>query len=569
MSRKKKRQPIALISVADKKGIVQFARALIKLGFMILASGGTAKKLREAGLPVTDTAEFIGNAYATLFQRIAKKKKHIVPRRVLNAIRKEIGGAILDHRVVTLDQRIHGGLLALNTPEHLADLKKICAEWIDIACVDFYPLQKEIDRPGATRQSVIEMIDIGGPTMLDATAKGGRIPICTREDRKRVIKALRSKRGVTEQLRNELIEKAFFTVSQYYMAAARYLSGGEYEALFGVRVGTNKYGENPYQVPAYRYSGLTGDPLALDKFIQVMGAEPGHVNWTDFSRLLQTITHIAATFDQNSRKYDCYAVGNKHGNACGAAYGNNPVTVMRKMIRGNPRAIWGGMISTNFPIGAAEARVIREYMTKKKKRIIDGIIAPAISEEAIQILKRPRGACKMLINPALATPTLDTARVFTQIRGGFLTQPNFTYIFRFDYPTVECFGRLSRTQKDDVLLAAAVCQTSNSNTTTLALRGMIIGNGTTRPDRLDATEVAIKAARDQKHKTRKAVAVTDSFFPFDDGPRALIAAGISIILTVSGSVADEIVKNTILSAGVTLIWLPVGDGRMFFGHTGN
>ena len=156
------RQKIALISVYNKDGITEFAKSLVDLGWKIISSGGTAKHLSGAGILVTDVAEITG-----------------MP-------------AILSHRVVTLHPKIHGGLLALNTPLHLADLEKYGIPYIDMVCCDLYPLEEEINNAKATRESIIEKTDIGGPTMIRSAAKGGRIVICDTEDRKKVIEWLQN-----------------------------------------------------------------------------------------------------------------------------------------------------------------------------------------------------------------------------------------------------------------------------------------------------------------------------------------------------------------------------------------
>ncbi len=571
---RKKRKKIALISVANKKGITIFARALVKLGYMILASGGTAKKLQSVGIPVTDTADFIGSAYAKMIKRIAQERKHSIPPRVLKAIRKEIGGILLSHRVATLYPHIHGGLLAQNTQEHLDDLARICAQWIDIACVDFYALEAEINRPGSDRLSVIEKIDIGGPTMLNSAAKGaedGRTAICDPADRKRVVKALRKHGEVPLELRRELAAKAYATVVDYYLAAARYLSGGKYDGIVGYLHMLCKYGENPYQVPAGLYAANNRDSLALHQSKLIEGAAPSYINWTDYNRGLQTLTHAIAAFRKNGCKAKYFAFIIKHGNSCGGAYGNNKAEVLKKAIAGNPRAAWGCIVVTNFAIGAAEAEIIRTHQIKKWERIIDGILAPSISAPAIKRLKRPRGACRMLVNPALKSPSLDAGRVIHTLRGTFLIQPNYQYVFDFNHKKVEQFGTMTERQKADFLLAWAICATSSSNTITIVNNSMLIGNGTGQDDRVGAAQLAIKKARTFKHMLVGAVCCSDSFFPYVDGPRTLVRAGIVGILTASGSIikgaGDKAVKKFLLAKGVLLVWIHYKYGRVFYGHS--
>jgi len=570
---KQKRKKIALISVANKKGIIQFARALVKLGHKILASGGTASKLKTAGIPVTDTANFIGAAYARMINRIATAKKHTIPTRVLKAIRQEIGGILLSHRVATLYPQLHGGILAQDTQQHLDDLAKICAQWIDIVCVDFYPLEQEILRLGATRESVIEKIDIGGPTLLKSAAKSaedGRTAICDPADRMRVIKAIRKHGEVPLELRRELADKAFFTVVGYYLAAARYLSGGKYDGILGRLHSLCKYGENASQTPAGLYAVNDEDSLALHKFKLVEGCAPSYINLTDYNRGIQGITHAIAAFRKNKCKAKYFAFIYKHGNACGGAYGNNKAEVLRKALAGNPRAAWGGIVITNFAIGAREAEIIRTHQIKKQERIIDGILAPSFSASAIKRLKRAKGLCRMLVNPALKSPSMDTGRIIHTLRGTFVLQPNYEYVFDFNHPKVKQFGKMTQRQKADFLLAWAICATSSSNTITIVNGCMLIGNGTGQDDRVGAAQLAIKKARTFKHMLKGAVCCSDSFFPYVDGVATLVRAGIIGILTVSGSkikgAGDKAVKKFLLGKNILLVWIPVSIGRIFYGH---
>src|SRR3989338_2679346 len=188
------KQRIALISVYNKEGITDFAKDLVNLGWKIISSGGTAKHLIDAGIQVTDLAEITGFP------------------------------AILSHRVVTLHPKIHGGLLALNTPEHLAELEKYGIPWIDMVCCDLYPLEDEIKNPNATRESVIEKTDIGGPTMLRSGAKGRRITICDPADRTKVIEWLKGGEQNREQFLNDLSAKVEAVIARYCSISGEYHS---------------------------------------------------------------------------------------------------------------------------------------------------------------------------------------------------------------------------------------------------------------------------------------------------------------------------------------------------------
>ncbi len=542
----KPRQKVALLSVYHKEGIVDFARALMELGWALIASGGTAKVLAEAGLLVKDVAKLSGR------------------------------GPILDHRVVTLVPEIHGGLLAL--PKHLQELKRLGIPWIDLACVDLYPLEAEVNRPGATRESVIEKTDIGGPTMLRAGAKGRRIVVADPADRPKVIEFLKKGKEVvawhTEEFITELAAKAEGIVTAYTLVSARYHSDGAIDGMVGTEVRRCKYGENPWQNPAGLYSVGSNDPLALDKFELIEGTDPSFINYTDIDRLLQTVTHIAAVFAVNSDVLGAVpyiAVGVKHGNACGAAVSYDYRTeAIERMLSGDPRAIFGGVVMTTFSIGELEAKTLLYALTTGgQRRLLDCVIAPSFTEAAKDVLARKGGKCRLFANAALAKLTsdsLDSSTRLRQVRGGFLRQPNYQFILRAT--RWDQYGELAplQSRRADLLLAWAIGSTSTSNTITLVRSGRLIGNGVGQQDRVGAAQLAIRRATEAGHATAEAVAYSDSFFPFVDGPAALAEAGITAILASSGSVKDEEVKAFCKGKGVTLCLIPDTTGRGFFGH---
>jgi phosphoribosylaminoimidazolecarboxamide formyltransferase/IMP cyclohydrolase len=531
--------PKALISVFNKQGIVEFAQELVKLGFKIYASGGTARKLKEAGVEVIEAADLVG------------------------------GGAILGHRVVTLSREIHAALLARDTVEDRAELNKLGLSWIDLVCVDLYPLSDEIAKPEATLESVIEMTDIGGPTMLRSAAKGGRIVIGQPLDRDFVLKQLKEKGDLSKEERQKLAAKAEFIVAQYCLSSARFLSSGRYDGLIGEEIKYCKYGENAWQIPAALFGLKSADPLSLENFQLLAGSEPSYNNFCDLDRMLQTITHLAAVFQLNRNKAPKLAIAVKHGNVCGAAFGDQPVEVLQKMVLGDPRAIFGGLVMTNFPIGEKEAGILLSYGVSEGRRLLDGIVAPDFKTEAIAMLKRTKDKCRFLVSPTLGSlsiKSLDTANRFRYVRGGFLKQLNYIFVLDLHHPQLEKFGQLTTEQENDLIFGWAINATSNSNTITLVKDGQLIGNGVGQQDRVGAAELVIKKAIDGGHNPHGAIAISDSFFPFSDGPEKLIKAGVKVIFATTGSVKDDEVKKVITEAGVTLLRLPDAIARGFFGH---
>jgi phosphoribosylaminoimidazolecarboxamide formyltransferase/IMP cyclohydrolase len=527
-------QKTALISVYNKDGIVDFAKELVGLGWKIISSGGTAKHLTEAGVVNTDVADI------TSFP------------------------PILSHRVVTLHPKIHGGLLALDTPEHQAELEKYGIPWIDMVCSDLYPLQDEINKPGSTKESVIAQTDMGGVALIRSSAKGRRITICDPSDRTKVIEWLKNGEQDKEKFLDYLAAKAEATVTCYVSLSATYHSGGLYKSIFGKKISELAYGENAYQKPAFLYEGVS-DSLAISNWKQVEGNPLSYNNLCDVDRMIQTVTHIGAGFEKNTNKIPKIALGVKHGNACGAGVAETGEEAIEKMLQGDLRAIFGGSVMLNFAVDEKLAEVlINKFMPEGGRRLLDIVAAPSFAPEAIEILARKKGKCRILVNKNIengGVASLDSTSRFRYVRGGFLTQPNYTFV-----PEVA---------DTDVILGWAVGCTSNSNTITITKEGRLVGNGVGQQDRVGAAKLAIFRADDaakfadaakEKADLEGATAYSDSFFPFPDAPQTLIDRGIKTIFSTSGSVNDDKIKELCDSKGVKLIMIPDSEGRGFYQH---
>jgi len=341
-----------------------------------------------------------------------------------------------------------------------------------------------------------------------------------------------------------------------------------------------KYGENGYQTPAALYSSGTDDELALDRFEVIQGTAPSYNNLCDLDRLLQTSTHIAAGYEVNTGSVPALAVACKHGNACGASAGDNTGDVARKALEGDLRAVFGGLVLLNFEVDEEIAEILMTHeMPAGGRRLLDGIIAPAFSASAVQMLERKGDKCRLMANPSLASlgrGSLDTAPRYRYVRGGFLAQPNYTFVPELGADYVEHIGGDTGggdgagsdmpALEADMILAWAVGSTSNSNTVTLVRGGMLIGNGVGQQDRVGGCKLAVMRAVDAGHETSDAVAYSDSFFPFVDGPTELANAGVRGILATSGSVRDPEVKEYCSGKGIALYLYPDSQGRGFFGH---
>ena len=456
----------ALISVYDKTGITDFAKSLVDLGWKIISSGGTAKHLLEAGIQVTDVADITG-----------------MP-------------AILSHRVVTLHPKIHGGLLALPIEEHLAEMKKEGIPWISLVCSDLYPLEEEIKKTGSTKESVIAQTDMGGIALIRSAAKGRRIVICDPADRIKVIEWLKDGENDREEFLNNLAAKAEATASRYCGTSAEYHSLGTYKNIFGKKMMTLAYGENAYQNPSFlfRAHGGGADQLSIVNWQLVAGSPLSYNNICDVDRMMQTMTHIGAGFEKNFSSVPFVAIGAKHGNACGAGFSDNETEAVDKMLQGDLRAIFGGSVMLNFPVDEKIAdELIHKFSPEGVRRLLDIVAAPAFTPEAIEILSRKKGKCRLLSNPGIekaGLSSLDGNSRFRYVRGGFLAQPNYTFVPDLSARTV--LGEtLLRTVLADVILAWAVGCTSNSNTITLVKDGRLYGNGVGQQDRVGAAKLAI------------------------------------------------------------------------------
>ena len=525
----------ALLSVYNKDGIVEFAEGLVTLGWTLYASGGTAKKIADAGIEVKDVADLVG------------------------------GGAILGHRVVTLSREIYAGLLATDSKDDASELKELGIPRIDLVCVDLYPLVDEIRKSGSTRESVIEQTDIGGPTLIRAAAKGRRITISKQSQMQPVLQWLKSGEPDKESFITKLSATGEAVVARYALSSATYHSGGAYDGEITSLAARAAYGENPWQHKAALY-GFSADPLAIVRFEQIQGSPPSYNNYADFDRLLQTITHIAAGWDVNFGPVPAIAVGGKHGNACGAAVDEEPAVAMKKMLEGDLRAIFGGVVMVNFEITAELAEIALLHKVEKGKRLLDAVVAPSVTKEALELLNRKKGKCRILVNPKLERLTkesLDRSVRTRYVRGGKLAQNNYTHVLNLQDSAVEKTGEAN---EQDMVLGWAVGSTSNSNTITLVKNGQLIGNGVGQQDRVGAAQLAIKRANDADHDISGATAYSDSFFPFPDGPQSLAEAGVKAIFASSGSVGDGDVKDAMQKAGVAMYMLPDKAVRGFYAH---
>lgn len=343
----------------------------------------------------------------------------------------------------------------------------------------------------------------------------------------------------------------------------------ETDAPVGFHLETLKYGENPYLSPAGLYQAEANtDPLALTRFKLVEGTARSLVGVTDANRLLQVITHIAAGIEVNFGYFPLIAVGVKHGNPCGVAVGREATDVITRMIAGDKRAIFGGVIMTNFAITPKVAEALMAREEGDPRRLFDGIYAPSVEEGAIETLERRNGKCRIMTNPALEdldVTSLDAAPRRIPVRGGWLLQPNYTFVLEYN-KSARYGPAIGYKQRRDLIVAWAIGSTSNSNTITIVRDGQLLGNGVGQQDRVGAAELAVKRALDAGHNLTGSVAYSDSFFPQPDAVEVLARAGITAIFASSGSLNDNATIETCRRLGVTLLMQPDENVRGFAWH---
>ncbi len=571
------RQRYALLSVFDKQNIEVFAEGLIDEGFALVASDGTAKYLEKFAVPATTIQDFVTSCRRRRWIRLTIAGGEHFGERLLtddqiDGILKYEGLPKLGHRVVTLQEEVHAALIAKYSTEHAAELDAICVPYIDLACVDFYPLDQAIN-DGKSVEEVIEATDIGGPTMLRSAAKAGRIVICDVDDRGTILDWIRAGEPNRFDMIRQLRAKVEFTVAKYCFASAKFHGQGEYDGQLGRLVRVLKYGENPHQTSAL-YTTDSDDRLGIPNFEQVAGQIPSYIGVTDVERALGTAVHIAAAFDVNDREVPYLGVIVKHGNATGAAVSaDSPSDVIRKVIEANPGDSFGGVALFNFAFDLELANLMRRHLipTGENARMIDGIVAPSFTPDAIERLRRKSDdKCRILVNPALKQLgmwSLVMEQRIRSLRGGFLMQTPSMFAPRLEHSGgMESYGVMNKEGENDLLLAWAVGSSSNSNTIVLARDGMTLAVAVGQQSRVGAAKLAVDRAQAVGHDTGGASAYSDSFFPFPDGPQVLIDAGVWAMFMTRGSKRDAEVFDVLQKADIAYWTVPDTVGRGFYAH---
>jgi phosphoribosylaminoimidazolecarboxamide formyltransferase / IMP cyclohydrolase len=512
----------ALLSVSDKRGVVDLARGLRELDVEIVSTGGTARELAEAGIEVRTIEDFTG-----------------FPE-------------IMDGRVKTLHPRLYAGLLARrDEPGHLEAAAAQGIEQVDLVCVNLYPFEQTVAREGTGEAEAIENIDIGGPTMIRAAAKNSDFAavLVDPSDYEPVLAELSESGGrLSLPTRRRLAARAFATTARYDAAIAGWFARDEQQELPASfseafeKVSDLRYGENPHQRAAF-YARV-GAPTHL-----LAGVEQLHGKELSFNNLLDLASarELVEEFDQPA----CAIV--KHNNPCGCAIGESVLQAYERAFACDPTSAYGGVIAVNRRVDEAAADQLG-------KQFIEVLLAPGYDPAALELLQQKKNV-RLLELAHWPSPSSEPEG--KPVLGGRLVQDRDAVTETRAQMRVISAREPSEQEWADMLFAWVVCRHVRSNAIVLARDGATVGIGAGQMSRVDAVRIAVEKARDSQPALLAGAALaSDAFFPFADGPELAMKAGVAAIIQPAGSVRDEDVVAAVDAAGATM----VATDRRHFRH---
>jgi phosphoribosylaminoimidazolecarboxamide formyltransferase/IMP cyclohydrolase len=509
----------ALISVYNKAGLDTFARGLAELGWELVASGGTADFLeREVGLDVERVEDLTGLA-------------------------EMLGG-----RVKTLHPRIHAAILARrDRDEDVAALAEQEIEPFDLVCVNLYPFSEVAGRYGVREEEAVEMIDVGGPSMLRGAAKNFAhcAPVCRPEQYDALVQELRDSDGLSLATRRALAADAFATTAAYEAAIARWFADVEAfpETLVTAytKIAELRYGENPHQRGAY-YAEEGARVHLLSRVEQLHGKELSLINLLDLSAARLMLREFALPA--------CVIV--KHANPCGVAVAGTIEEAYERALASDPVSAFGMVCALNRTVSAGLGEALAE-------RFIDVLFAPDYDDAALEALQRKQAI--RILRDKERRGFARGERDFKRVLGGLLVQDRDWDIEDRQGMEVAC-GDPSEEMWGDLLFAWRACKHVGSNAIVIAKELATIGIGGGQTSRVDAVKLALDKAREHGHDVKGAVLASDAFFPFPDGPKAALDAGVTAIIQPGGSKRDDEVIDAVRAAGATMVL----TGRRHFRH---
>jgi phosphoribosylaminoimidazolecarboxamide formyltransferase / IMP cyclohydrolase len=508
----------ALISVYDKTGVDDFARGLVELDCELVASSGTAAFLEEQGLPVTRVESLTGFA------------------------------EMLGHRVVTLHPAVHGGILARrDVPDDLADLAEHEIEPFDLVVVNLYPFTEVASRRGVKEEDAVEMIDIGGPALLRAAAKNfAHVAAVSRPERyESVLAELREGGELSLDTRRSLAAETFVVTAAYESAISAWFSDRETfpEGLIPTfwKERDLPYGENPHQRAAY-YAEAGARRHLLSRVEQLHGRELSYNNLNDLSAARQLLEELTLPA--------CVIV--KHANPCGVAVAEAIEDAYERALGADPVSAYGGVVVLNRPVE-------EELGTRLAEQFVEVLLSPGYEDGALDALRAKEAIRVFLSTERRRAPTGE--RDFRRVLGGLLAQERDAGVEDREAMNVVC-GDPGESDWADLLFAWRVCKHVTSNAIVIAKDLRTIGIGAGQMSRVDAVRIAVEKAHQLGHDLEGAALASDAFFPFADGPRLALDAGVRAIIQPGGSKRDPDVVAAVEAAGGTMVF----TGRRHFRH---
>lgn len=509
----------ALISVSDKTGVVEFARELEQLGVQVISTGGTHKKLEEAGIDVTGISDVTGFPEC------------------------------LDGRVKTLHPAVHGGILARrDVPEHMQQLKDLNIETIDIVAINLYPFKETIMKPDVTLADAIENIDIGGPTMLRSAAKNHKdvAVVCDPADYAIVAEELRANGEVSYKTKYRLALKVFEHTAAYDAMISQYLREQidaplpDNVTLTFEKLQDLRYGENPHQNATY-YKEIRPFRGSLATAKQLHGKELSFNNINDANGALMTLKEFT----------EPTVVASKHANPCGVGCGE---TLHEAYIRAHdcdPTSIFGGIVACNREVDKATAE-------EMSKIFLEIVLAPSFSDEALEILTQKKNIRLMTI-AGIEEPVPAGQYDMKKESGGLLIQDMDLSLY--DEDALKVVTEKAPTDKEmaDMKMAMKVVKHIKSNGIVYVKDGATVGIGPGQTNRIWAAQNAIRQA---ESSLEGAVMASDAFFPFSDCVEAAAAAGITAIIQPGGSIRDQESIDKANELGIAMVF----SGQRHFKH---
>ena len=507
----------ALISVSDKTGVLEFARALHAMQIKLLSTGGTAKMLAEHGLPVTEVADYTG-----------------FPE-------------MLDGRVKTLHPKVHGGILARRDMQsHTDALQAHDIPTIDMVVVNLYPFQQTVAKDQCSLEDAIENIDIGGPAMLRSSAKNHKdvVVICDPADYQTVLQEMQTNQGeVSFDTRFGLALKVFAHTAQYDGAITNYLSSlGEdrqhttrsaYPATLNLqfeKVQDMRYGENPHQSAAFYRDAQTVDG-ALANYTQLQGKELSYNNIADADAAWECVK----TFTTPA----CVII--KHANPCGVALGANAFEAYSKALQTDPTSAFGGIIAFNVECDGSAAEAVA-------KQFVEVLIAPSFTAEARKVFEAKQNVRLLEIPLAYANNAYD----FKRVGGGVLLQSPDAKNVALSELKIVSKKQPTPEQLQDMLFAWKVAKFVKSNAIVFCGQGMTLGVGAGQMSRVDSARIASIKAQNAGLTLAGSGVASDAFFPFRDGLDVVVAAGATAVIQPGGSMRDQEVMDAADEQGVVM-----------------